>query len=197
MAVLGGPCGLRDRPRRELETQGASSNAISQVVWTSPTRIGSRLPGAEEFRGENNGDDYLFARPAKKRARPVRGTDPDDGVYAVYISVARGHGSNGRTPVGVEPRTVTGIEASNSAKTAASGASASSRCDGTKSSIAGISHSTKGKGKVAADAVRRRPPSYEEPAAIGVPGGGRRQKRRGRRARPLLCRRQGRDPATA
>ena len=157
--------------------QDASSETYSQVVDNSDEgRFAASKSWKKSGSGKGiNGDDYLFARPAKKGAHALfEVAIPADGVYAVYVRWPEVPGLNARVPVGVE--TAYGTKWSE----------VDQRRDGGLWVRVGefemrkdekfpirISHNTRGKGKVAADAVKvERISSYEEPRAIlGAPRG--------------------------
>lgn len=157
------------------ETQGPGSETYSQVVDNSDRdgfAASKSWKKSDSGKGVN-GDDYLFARPAKKGAHALfKVPIPDDGVYAVYVRWPEARGLNDRTPVGVE--TAYGTKWTE----------VDQRKDGGKWVRVGefemrqdeefpirISHNTKGKGKVVADAVKvEKVSSYEDPAAINSTG---------------------------
>ena len=151
--------------------QDAISETYSQVVDNSHEgRFATSKSWKTSDAGQGiNGDDYLVVRPAKKGAHALfEVAIPSDGVYAVYARWPKVRGLNDQTPVGVE--TAYGTKWTK----------VDQRKDGGEWVRIGefemrqdqefpirISHNTKGKGNVAADAVKvEKISSYEEPAAI-------------------------------
>ena len=150
--------------------QDASSETYSQVVDNSDEGrfAASKSWGRSDAGKGVNGDDYLLARPAKKGAHALfEVAIPTDGEYAVYVRWPKARGLNDKVGVGVE--TPYGTEWTE----------VNQRKDGGLWVRIGefemrrdekfpvrISHNTKGKGKVAADAVKvEKISSYEAPAA--------------------------------
>ena len=149
--------------------QDASSETYSQVVDNSDEE---RFAASRSWKGVDsgkgvNGDDYLLARPAKKGAHALfEVAIPTDGKYAVYVRWPKARGLNDKVGVGVE--TAYGTEWTR----------VNQRKDGGVWVRIGefemrrdekfpvrISHNTKGKGKIAADAVKvEKISSYEAPA---------------------------------
>ena len=149
--------------------QDARSETYSQVVDNSDEdRFAASKSWKKSESGRSiNGDDYLFARPAEKGAHALfEVAIPDDGEYAVYVRWPEVRGLNGRVPVGVE--TAYGTKWTE----------VDQRRDGGLWVRIGefemrkdeefpvrISHNVRGKGNVAADAVKvEKVSSYEEPA---------------------------------
>ncbi|QIN80394.1 hypothetical protein GBA65_19840 [Rubrobacter marinus] len=155
--------------------QDAVSETYSQVVDNSDKgRFAASKSWKKSDSGKGiNGDDYLFAAPAKKGAHALfEVAIPNNGLYAVYVRWPEVRGLNDRAPVGVEtPYGTKWTEVDQ-------------RKDGGKWVRIGefemrkdekfpirISHDTKGKGNVAADAVKvEKVSSYEQPAAINSTG---------------------------
>ena len=152
-------------------SQDAVSETYSQVVDNSDEgRFATSKSWKSSDAGQGiNGGDYLVARPAKKGAHALfEVAIPSDGVYAVYARWPKVRGLNDQTPVGVE--TAYGTKWTK----------VDQRKDGGEWVRIGefemrkdqefpirISHNTKGKGNVAADAVKvEKISSYEDAAAV-------------------------------
>ena len=152
-------------------SQAKSSETYSQVVDNSDEdRFATSKSWKTSDSGEGiNGDDYLVARPAKKGAHALfEVAVPSDGEYAVYVRWPKVRGLNDKVPVGVE--TAYGTEWSE----------VDQRKDGGSWVRVGefemrkdekfpvrISHNTRGKGNIAADAVKvEKISSYTEPATV-------------------------------
>lgn len=149
--------------------QDAVSETYSQVTDNSDKEhfAASKSWKKSDSGKSINGDDYLIAQPAKKGAHALFEVEiPDDGEYAVYVRWPKVPGLNDRAPVGVE--TAYGTK----------WMEVDQRRDGGLWVRIGefemrkderfpvrISHNAKGKGNVAADAVKvEKVSSYEEPA---------------------------------
>lgn len=150
--------------------QDASSETYSQVVDNSDEE---RFATSKSWKKGNpgkgiNGDDYLVARPSKKGAHALfEVAVPSDGEYAVYIRWPEVGGLNDSVPVGVE--TAYGTKWSRVDQSRDGGlwvriGEFEMRKD--EKFPVRISHDTRGKGNVAADAVKvEKISSYEEPSA--------------------------------
>ncbi len=152
--------------------QDASSETYSQVVDNSDEGrfAASKSWKVSDSGGGINGGDYLFARPAKKGAHALFEVEiPTDGEYAVYVRWPKVRGLNDKVGVGVETPYGTEWTEVNQRKDGGSWVRIGEfemRRD--EKFPVRISHNTKGKGKVAADAVKvEKISSYENPAGTG------------------------------
>ena len=149
--------------------QDASSETYSQVVDNSDEeRFAASKSWKRTDSGKGvNGDDYLFARPAKKGAHALfEVAIPTDGEYAVYVRWPKARGLNDKVDVGVETSYGTRWTEVNQRKDGGSWVRIGEfemRRD--EKFPVRISNNTKGKGKIAADAVKvEKISSYEAPA---------------------------------
>lgn len=150
--------------------QDASSETYSQVVDNSDEeRFASSRSWKKSDSGKGiNGDDYRFARPAKKGAHALfKVAIPADGEYAVYARWPEVPGLNDKARVGVD--TAYGIKWTEVDQRRDGGSwvriGQFEMRKGDEYSVR-ISHDTRGKGNVAADAVKvERISSYEAPVA--------------------------------
>ncbi len=149
--------------------EDANSATYSKVIDNSDKkRFAASRSWKKSDEGKGiNGRDYLLAQPAKKGGHALfEVAIPTNGVYAVYVRWPEMRGLNDRTPVGVESAYGT------------KWTEVDQRKDGGRWVRLGefemrkdekfpirISHNTKGKGKIAADAVKvEMISSYEQSA---------------------------------
>ncbi len=150
--------------------QDASSETYSQVVDNSDEeRFASSKSWKKSDSGKGiSGEDYRFARPAKKGAHALfKVAIPADGEYAVYARWPEVRGLNDSVDVGVETAYGTKWTEVNQRKDGGLWVRIGEfemRKD--EKFPVRISHDTEGKGNVAADAVKvEMVTSYEEPNA--------------------------------
>ena len=153
--------------------QDASSETYSQVVDNSDKgRFAASKSWKKSDSGKSiNGDDYRFARPAKKGAHALfKVAIPADGEYAVYARWPEVPGLNDKARVGVD--TAYGIKWTEVDQRRDGGLwvriGQFEMRKGDEYSVR-VSHDTRGKGNVAADAVKVESiSSYEEAATTSA-----------------------------
>ena len=146
----------------------ASSETYSQVVDNSDEEsFASSRSWRKSDSGKGiSGEDFRFAQPAKKGAHALFEVPiPSDGEYAVYVRWPEVRGLNDRVPVGVETAYGTKwVEVDQSRDGGLWVRIGEFEMRRDEEFPIRISHSTKGRGYVAADAVKvEKVSSYEEP----------------------------------